>query len=139
MGSMLSANPKTPILHHETTRKTNIPLRPIRILLRTHLLNADFQTAILGESHILLLHVFLAAVGELVAPQVDLVAEVGGGADDGEEDYEREEGGEAHGCCCLVVLCGEGLGWISRWWCLFGFVIRRGGMERRTGCGRRNE
>jgi hypothetical protein len=41
--------------------------------------------------------VLLAAVGELVAPEVDLVAEVGCAADDGEEDDEWEERCEAHG------------------------------------------
>jgi hypothetical protein len=71
----------------------NSPLRPIRILLRIHLLDTDFQPAIFRERHVLLLHVLLAAVGELVAPQVDLVAEVGCAADDGEEDDQWEERG----------------------------------------------
>lgn len=73
-----------------------VPLRPIRILLRVHLLHTDFQSAVFREGHVLLLHVLLAAVGELIAPEVDLVAEVGCAADDGEEDDEREERGEAH-------------------------------------------
>lgn len=73
-----------------------IPLRPVRILLRVHLLDTDFQPAVFREGHVLLLHVLLAAVGELVAPEVDLVAEVGSAADDGEEDDEREQRGEAH-------------------------------------------
>jgi hypothetical protein len=80
----------------------NSPLRPIRILLRIHLLDADFQPALFREAHVLLLHVFLAAVGQVVAPQVDLVAEVGGATDDREEDYEREEGGEAHYVVAVV-------------------------------------
>jgi hypothetical protein len=90
-------------MHHFRSSKQNSPLRPIRILLRIHLLDADLQPALFREAHVLLLHVLLAAVREVVAPQVDLVAEVGGAADDREEDYEREEGGEAHGCgsgCC---------------------------------------
>ena len=62
----------------------NLPLRPICVLLRAHLFHADFQPAVFRERHVLLLHVLLAAVGELVAPEVDLVAEVGRAADDGE-------------------------------------------------------
>lgn len=69
----------------------DLPLRPIRILLRTHFLHTDFQPAVFGESHVLLLHVLLAAVCELIAPQVDLVAEVGAAADDCEQNDEREE------------------------------------------------
>lgn len=77
-------------------RSSHLLLRPIRILLCVHLFHADFQPAVFRERHVLLFHVLLAAVGQLVAPQVDLVAEVGGAADDGEEDDEWEEGGETH-------------------------------------------
>ena len=77
-------------------RSSHLLLRPVRILLRVHLFHADFQPAVFRERHVLLLHVLLAAVCQLVAPQVDLVAEVGGAADDGEEDDEWEEGGEGH-------------------------------------------
>lgn len=45
-----------------------LPLRPVRVLLRIHFLNTDFQPAVFRERHVLLLHVLLAAVGELVAP-----------------------------------------------------------------------
>jgi hypothetical protein len=88
-------------LRSSKAHKQNSPLRPIRILLRIHLLDADLQPALFREAHVFLLHVLLAAVRQVVAPQVDLVAEVGGAADDGEEDYEREEGGEAHDCWLL--------------------------------------
>lgn len=102
-------NSRCPPLNHSF----NSPLRPIRVLLGIHLLDADFQPALFREAHVLLLHVLLAAVGQVVAPQVDLVAEVGGAADDREQDYEREEGGEAHGCLGGVVVVVDVECWLG--------------------------
>ena len=70
---------------------------------------------------------FLAAVRQVVAPQVDLVAEVGGAADDREEDYEREERGEAHGCWLLWLLsCWDvevGFSLLGSWEALGGSAV----------------
>lgn len=90
-----------------------LPLCPVRVLFLRHLFHSHAQPAVFGKAHVLLLHVFLAAVGELVAPEVDLVAEVAHAADYGEEDYQGYEGGEgAHGRLWVVWLLER---WLVGW------------------------
>lgn len=68
-----------------------LPLCLVLVLLVRALLDADFQPPVLGEAHVLLLHVLLASVRHLVRPQVDVVADVRAAAHHDEEHDERDQ------------------------------------------------
>lgn len=53
-------------------RDSNTPLRLIRIILLTNLLDSNLH-AVFRELHILLFHLFLSLVGEVVGPDVHLL------------------------------------------------------------------
>ena len=75
---------------------TQIPRLDDKALCRIHvvlvldLLDAHAQ-AILGEDDVLLAHALRRRLGHLADTQVDLVADPGADADDGEDDYEGED------------------------------------------------